>query len=105
MPEKFHQYYLTETLSKKYSHTTYLASPTNEPECQVVLSVFASSLLRFPYEHESLLQRTQRIKQIRHPHLVPILDVGIEKGQPFVVREYLPNSSLRTCLKKLSPDR
>ena len=51
MPGKFHQYYLTETLSQKYSHTTYVASPTNpqrehsEPEHKVALTVFASSLL------------------------------------------------------------
>src|SRR6266849_3463160 len=111
MPEKFHKYDLTETLSKKYSHTTYLASPTNpqrghgEPERQVVLTVFASSLFRFPHERESLLQKAQRIKQLRHPHLTPILDMGIEEGQPFVVREYLPNGSLRSRLKKPSPER
>jgi len=109
MPEKFHKYDLTETLSKKYSHTTYLASPTNpqrghgEPERQVVLTVFASSLFRFPHERESLLQKAQRIKQLRHPHLIPILDMGIEEEQPFIVRKYLPNSSLRSHLKQLFP--
>jgi len=111
MSGKFHQYYLTETLSKKYSHTTYLASPTNpqrehgEPEHQVALTVFASSLFRFPHERESLLQKAQCIKQLRHPHLIPILDMGIVEEQPFVVREYLPNGSLRSRLKKLSPER
>jgi len=109
MPEKFHQYDLTETLSKKYSHATYLASPTNpqrgygEPERQVVLTVFASSLFRFPHERESLLQKAQRIKQLRHPHLIPILDIGVEEEQPFIVRKYLPNSSLRSHLKQLFP--
>src|SRR5215475_8904522 len=105
MPEKFHQYNITETLSKKYSHATYLASPTSEPERQVVLTVFASSLFRFLHERENLLQRVQRIKQLQHPHLVPILDMGIEEEQPFVVREYLPDVSLRSRLKKLSPNR
>src|SRR5262249_17809335 len=32
-------------------------------------------------------------------------DMGIEKDQPFVVRQYLPNGSLRSHLKKLFPDR
>src|SRR5947209_12978585 len=103
MPEKFDQYYLIETLSKKYSHTTYLAAPIDEPERQVVLTVFASSLFRFPHERESLLQKAQRIKQLRHPHLIPILDIGIEEEQPFIVRKYLPNSSLRSHLKQLFP--
>ncbi|HEY4033215.1 MAG TPA: protein kinase [Ktedonobacteraceae bacterium] len=105
MPEKFNQYNLTETLSKKYSHTTYLASPINEPERQVVLTVFASFLFRFPHERENLLQKVQRIQQVQHTYLVPILDMGIEEEQPFVVREYLPNGSLRRHLKKFSLDR
>src|SRR5258708_3086798 len=105
MQENFHQYNLTRELASKYSHATYLASPTNEPDRQVVLTVFASSLFRFPRECEDLLQKVQRIKHCQHPHLVPILDMGIEEGQPFVVREYLPNGSLRSYLKEISPDR
>ncbi|HWS85311.1 MAG TPA: serine/threonine-protein kinase, partial [Ktedonobacteraceae bacterium] len=107
MPEKFDQYYLTETLSKKYSHTTYLASPINEPEHQVVVTVFASSLFRFPFpdDDEKLLQKAQNIRQFQHPRLVPILNVGVEQEQPFVVREYLPNVSLRDRLKRLFPRR
>ncbi|HEY4033214.1 MAG TPA: protein kinase [Ktedonobacteraceae bacterium] len=107
MSEKFNQYYLIETLSKKYSHTTYLASPTDEPERQVVLNVFASSLFPFPFprECENLLQKAQRIRQLQHPRLMSILDMGIEEEQPFVVREFLPNESLRNRLKRLSPRR
>jgi serine/threonine protein kinase len=99
------QYHLTRVLAKKYSHSTYLASPTNEPERQVALTTYASSLFSSPYERESLLQKVQRIKDLRHPHLLPILDMGIEEGQPFVVWEYLPNGSLRNHLKVVSPDR
>ncbi|HEX3642088.1 MAG TPA: serine/threonine-protein kinase, partial [Ktedonobacteraceae bacterium] len=107
MPEKFDQYYLTETLSKKYSHTTYLASPINEPEHQVVVTVFASSLFCFPFpdDGEKLLQKAQNIRQFQHPRLIPILDVGVEEEQPFVVRDYLSNVSLRDRLKRLFPRR
>jgi hypothetical protein len=38
MQKKFHQYHLSAELAKKYSHSTYLASPVNESEQQVVLS-------------------------------------------------------------------
>jgi serine/threonine protein kinase len=64
---------------------------------------FASSLFSFPHERENLLQRAQRIKDCQHPHLVRILDMGIEEEQAFVVQQYLPNESLRSHLKKLSP--
>src|SRR6266852_1048383 len=111
MQGKLHQYHLTRALAKKYSHTTYLASVTDpqrghgEPEHQVVLRVFASSLFSLPHEREHVLQQAQRIQDCQHPHLVPILDMGIEDEQPFVVREYLPHESLRSRLRTLSPDR
>ncbi len=105
MQGKLHQYHLTRELAKKYSHMTYLASPTDEPERQVVLAIFTSSLFRFPHEREKLLSKAQRIKNLHHPHLAPILDMGIEQDQPLVVREYLPNGSLRSRLKKLSSHR
>src|SRR5437016_927338 len=101
MQKMFHQYYLTTELAKKYSHSTYLTSPTSESEHQMVLTVFTSSLFHFPHEREKLLLKAKGVKQLQHPYLVPILDVGIEQEQPFVVREYLPNGSLRSRLKKI----
>src|SRR5579859_1923688 len=103
MQGKLHQYHLISELAKKYSHSTYLASPINEPEHQVILNLFTSSLFRFPSEREKLLSKAQRIKKLHHPHLVPILDMGTEQNQPFVVRAYLPNGSLRSHLRQLSP--
>lgn len=103
MQGKLHQYHITKTLAKKYSHVTYLASPTDEPEHQVILNLFASSLFRFPSEREKLLSKAQCLKKLHHPHLVPLLDMGIEQDQPFVVREYLPNGSLHNRLRKRSP--
>src|SRR5947199_10522655 len=101
----FHQYHPRMELAKKYSHVSYLASSTNEPERQVVLTVFAASLFSFPHEREKLLQKAQSIKDSQHTHVAPILDLGIEDERPFVVREYLPSESLRSRLKNLSPDR
>ncbi|HEY4034358.1 MAG TPA: protein kinase [Ktedonobacteraceae bacterium] len=105
MQGELHQYNITANLAKKYSHATYLAYPTSEPERQVVLMVFTSSLFSSPHEREEVLQKAQRIKELQHPHLLPILDMGIDKGQPFIVRDYLPNKTLRSRLKQLSPQR
>ncbi len=105
MQGTFHQYYLTRALTIKHSHATYLASPINDPERQVHLTVFAASLFPFPHDHEKLLQKVQEIQALEHPYLLPILDLGIEEGQPFVVREYLPQGSLRSHLLNLRPGR
>src|SRR5260370_14620227 len=111
MQGQFNRYNLTRELAKKHSHATYLASPSNpqrrhgEPEHQMVLTVFSASFFHFPHERENLLQKAQRIRELQHSHLVPILDMGIEKEQLFVVREYLPNGSLRSRLRQITPDR
>ena len=103
MQAKFRQYDLKTELAQKHSHFTYLASPTNEPERQVVLTIFASSLFHSPHEGKNLLLKAECIRQLKHPHLLPILDMGIEQERLFIVREYLPNGSLRSYLKRHSP--
>jgi serine/threonine protein kinase len=109
MQGKLHQYHLSSELAKKHSHVTYLASVIDpqrghaEPEHHVIVKLFASSLLRFPSEREKLLSKAQRLKELDHPHLVPLLDMGIQQDQPFVVREYVPTGSLRSHLRKPSP--
>jgi serine/threonine protein kinase len=105
MQEKFNQYYLRTELAKKYSHSTYLAYPSSQPEHQVVLTVFTSPLFYLPYEREKLLRKAQHIKKLQHQHLTAIMDMGIEQEQPFIVREYLPNQSLRSHLKSIYPHR
>ncbi len=97
MEKTFHQYHLRATLATKFSHTTYLASPFNEPERQVILVVFTPFLL---HKDNSLSEKAQKLKKLEHQHLLPILDMGIEKEQFFLVRDYLPNGSLRNCLRE-----
>lgn len=105
MQKEFRHYHLMTELAKRHSHSSYLAYTADEPENQVVLTVFASSLFRFPHERENLLKKAKHIKDLQHPHVVPLLDLGIEQEQPFVVRPYWPDGCLRDRLKQLSPGR
>ena len=45
-------------------------------------------------EFPSFLQEAQTIARLTHPHIIQVLDFGIE-GTPFLVMEYLPLGSLR----------
>ncbi len=105
MSEQFHHYTIIQDLAKKYSHSTYLAAPIDEPERQVVLIVFSSQLFSSSLERAEVLKNVQFFKKLQHPHLVPFLDLGIADKQPFVVREYVPHQSLRSSLKQLAPER
>jgi eukaryotic-like serine/threonine-protein kinase len=45
--------------------------------------------------HDLFLQEARTIARLRHPHIVRVLDFGIEEQTPYLVMEYCPNGTLR----------
>src|SRR5258708_27145714 len=96
MQERFNQYYLTERLASKPLRAVYLAHRVNDASQKVVVKLFDAACLNLEEESESLLlQKVEWTKQFKHAHIVPVLDLGIEQGQPYVVSKYLGSGSLR----------
>lgn len=54
-------------------------------------------------EVECFLTEARTIAQLVHPHIVRILDFGVEGKRPFLVMEYAPNGTLRQKLQKGVP--
>src|SRR6266480_1659947 len=46
-------------------------------------------------EAEDFLTRASELSRLRHPHIVPILDFGLEDGIAFLVMDYVPHGTLR----------
>ena len=44
---------------------------------------------------ETFLTEARTIARLRHPHIVQILDFGVENTIPFLVMDYAPNGNLR----------
>src|SRR5438045_6974064 len=44
---------------------------------------------------EQLRREARMMARLTHPHIVRVLDFGVEDGVPFLVMEYAPNGSLR----------
>jgi len=44
---------------------------------------------------EGFLQEAQNIARLIHPHIVRVLDFGVEENTPFLVMDYAPNGTLR----------
>ena len=62
----------------------------------------AVKVLHSRLEHgnvKSFLNEARSIR-LRHPHIVHMLDFGLEDDIPFLVMEYAPNGSLRQCYPK-----
>src|SRR5437764_14362297 len=67
----------------KLMHSIYLDS---EEEC-----------LRF-------LKEAQFLEKLKHPHILPVIDVGLYEGFPYLVTEYASQGSLRDKLQ-IQPSR
>lgn len=102
---KFAAYSLVTQIGKSPLSNTYLASPTGQPECEVVIKIFHASCLGPGYEARDFLRDAAHLQQLTHPYLLPLLDTNIEQRQPFIVSPYLPHGSLRDHLRTLSPSR
>lgn len=56
------------------------------------------------HEQESFLQEAQFLEMLKHPHILPIYDVGIFEGTPYIIAELAENGSLRDLMKAQRPN-
>jgi len=58
----------------------------------------AIKLLHGPWDErevEGFLGEARTLASLRHPHIVRVLDFGVQQGTPFLVMEYAPGGTLR----------
>src|SRR2546425_563629 len=46
-------------------------------------------------EVEGFLSEARTLASLRHPHIVRVLDFGVQEGTPFLIMEYAPGGTLR----------
>jgi serine/threonine protein kinase len=56
-----------------------------------------------PPELEKFRAEAQTLVTLQHPHIVRMLDFGVEEGTPYLVMDYAPNGSLRQRLPAETP--
>jgi eukaryotic-like serine/threonine-protein kinase len=51
---------------------------------------------------EGFLQEAETIALLKHPHIIRILDFGIDSAEnaPYLIMDYAPHGTLRTCHPK-----
>lgn len=69
----------------------------------VAVKVLHTAHLGSSQERNGFLKEAQLLTMLKHPFILPVLDVGIDNGLPYLVTEYAPNGSLQNRLKKQSP--
>ena len=101
----FNRYYLTSHVARKASRDIYLAYHVYAPEHSVLLKIFDAKCLNPAADRKNFWLQEKRFQQLAHRSVVPVLDLGVEQGQPYMVREYIPGGSLRQQLDHLSMHR
>lgn len=66
---------------------------------EVVVKVPHADLARRHGFLERFAREVRRLQELRHPHVVPILDAGEHGGRPFLVLPYLAGGSLEDRLR------
>src|SRR5690348_15335885 len=100
----FNQYYLTTRLTRKAAPDVYLSYTVHEPEHKVLLKIYDAECCYPDLAPEDFQYRARKFKHLSHPHIVPILDIGVEVGKPYVVNEYFSVGSLHQLLERLAPE-
>src|SRR5690242_21653009 len=88
-------YQVTADLGFSSAYRSFLGeslSPT-APHERVVITLWSVAKKLTPKESESLLQELTRFQQLKHPHLLPILSVGLYKDVPYSLTEYMASGS------------
>ncbi len=67
-------------------------------ETQAAIKVLHTQLARDGIEQFGL--EAKRIARLEHPHIVHVLDFGVEGTTPFLVMSYAPGGTLRQCHPK-----
>ncbi|HEX4203405.1 MAG TPA: tetratricopeptide repeat protein [Ktedonobacteraceae bacterium] len=72
----------------------------------VAIKLLHTNYLGSTEEQENFLQEAQFLDSLKHPHILPIYDVGIDdEGFPYLVAELAVNGSLRDYLRKYRNQR
>jgi serine/threonine protein kinase len=65
----------------------------------VAIKVLRTVMLDSTQEREKFLGEAQLLEKLKHPHILPIIDVGIHDDIPYIVTEYAVQGSLQERLQ------
>ncbi|GHO68737.1 hypothetical protein KSC_076290 [Ktedonobacter sp. SOSP1-52] len=92
---KFGNYRIEKEIARGGFGSVYLAQHEYLTERRAVIKLLQGVYLSEPQEREGFIREAQILERLKHPHILPIYDVGIENEQPYIIAEYAPNGTLR----------
>ncbi|MEO8970979.1 MAG: protein kinase [Ktedonobacteraceae bacterium] len=95
-------YELLQEIGRGSFGIAYLVQHRFIPDRIAVMKLLHASRLHATTEQEKFLREAHYLGILHHPHILAILDAGIDEGIPYIVTEYAPNGSLRDLLHRYS---
>src|SRR5437660_196435 len=95
-------YYIIDELASGASSKLFLARSSSDSEQKVVVKLLLSTPVYTQKEQELFLQEVRLHQRLHHPHILPILDAGIDQTTPYIVIPYVPDDSLYSRLHRTS---
>ena len=97
MPRSFGRYEVKGVLGKGAFGTVYLGFD-GQLQRKVAIKVPNLDLAAADVERQ-FLQEARQLAQLKHPGIVSVFDVGVDKGQCYILSDYLVGAALRGCLQ------
>jgi len=91
-------YHILSNIASGSFGRVYLAQHSVLTTRTVALKLMHTVPLSSKQEFEQFLNEAKLLELLHHPYILPILDVGIHEGIPYIVSEYAAGNSLRTRL-------
>ncbi len=86
-------YQLIEQIGKGGMAVVYRARRQGSDQ-DVALKIVAAQYARHPAFIDQFQYEIYATQKLNHPHIVPVLDMGVEKGQPYLVTPYYAGGTL-----------
>src|SRR6266700_8386270 len=94
-------YRIVAVMSSSPFHHVYRGEQPFPPGHPVAIKLWHTLHLS-PHKQLHFLQEARLLKMLKHPHLLPILEMGIDEDMPYLITAYAPTGSLRDRIQRQS---
>ena len=99
VPNSIGRFHILKTLGKGAQGTVYLAKDPHLQRRVAIKTLLLGSASNRDKEIKVLLDEARIVSQMQHPNIATLYDAGEEKGEPYLVFEYVEGMTLAQLIK------